>query len=109
MLEGYDATTHTKRITDTILIQHHIKLPAISARDGLISAIKQLQDAITKYTGMEATDKEKAIDTLQELLTTPATATTCANTPLVLTYTSLAAPHTDNMLPQAKPQQHNLC
>ena len=105
--------THTKRIADTISFQHHIQLPAISATDRLIPAIKQLQDAITKHTGMEAINEEKAMDTLRELLTTPATTTACANIPLVLKptcpSTHIAALHTDNMLTQAKPQQHNLC
>ena len=62
---------------------------------------------------METTNEEKVIDTLQELLTTPSTTTAHANTPLVhkttCLSTNIAAPHTANMQPQAKPQQHKPC
>ena len=54
--------TNTSRITDTIL-------PAVSATDCLITAIKQLQEATTKHTVTEAVNEEKAINTCQELLT----------------------------------------
>ena len=104
--------TNTKRITDTILFQHDIPLPAISATDSLISAIKQLQVAITKHTVMEASNEEKAIDTLWELLTAPSTTSAHAKTTLVPetthSSTNIAASHTATLLPPAIPQHHNL-
>ena len=64
-------TQHTNTETNTILFQHHIPLPAVSATDYLFSAIKQLLDPITKHTVTETTNEEKAINTLWELLTAP--------------------------------------
>ena len=58
----------TEQITDTISFQHHIPLHAVSATDCLLTAIKQLQDAITQHAVHLVTTKEKAIDTLHELL-----------------------------------------
>ena len=105
--------TNTKRITDAISFQHHIPLPEISATDCLISAIKQWQDAIAKHTVTEATNEEKAIDTLWEMLTAPSTTKAHAKTTLVpettCSFTNIAAPHTATLLPPAIPQQHNLC
>ena len=106
--------TNTERITNTISYQHHITLPAVSATDCLITAIKQLQDAITKHTVTEAMNEEKAINTLRELLTpttqkkSPAKATIVPET--TCPYTNIAAaPHTATLMPPAIPQQPNLC
>ena len=55
----------------------------VSATDCLISVIKQLQDAITKHKVIEATNEEKAINTLWELLTAPSTTPAHAQTTLV--------------------------
>ena len=63
--------TGTKQITDTILFQHNIPLPAVFAMDHLLTAIKQLQDAITHHVIPMATTEKKQL-TLCELFTPPA-------------------------------------
>ena len=68
----------TEQITNTILFQHHIPLPAVSVPDCLLTAIKQLQDA-----------EEKEIDThcpmnksiLPETMDHPLNSNTALSTP----------------------------
>ena len=104
--------TNTKIITDTILFQYHIPLPTVSATDCLSSAVKQLQDVITKHTVKKATNEEKAIDTLWELLTaslrTKAHAKATLFSETICPSTNIAAPHTATVMPPAIPQQPNL-
>ena len=104
--------TNTKRITDTISFQHHITLPAISTTDCLITAIKQLQDAITKHVVPAVTTEEKAIDTLRELLTAPTQPKFPAKATLVPEtthpHTNIAILNTTNLSPQGIPKQPNL-
>ena len=104
--------TNTERITNTILFQHHIPLPALSATDCLITAIKQLQDAITKHVVTEATTEEKAIDTFPELLTAPTQPTSPAKAALVSetihSYINIGAPLTTNLVLQGIPKQLKL-
>ena len=105
--------TNTNRTMDTISFQHHILLPAVSATDCLVTAIKQLQDAITKHTVTEAINGEKAMNTLWELLTAHTQPKSYAQATLVpettCPYTNISAPHTATLMPPAIPQQPNIC
>ena len=102
---------NTKRITNTILFEHHIPVPAVSATDCIISAIKQLH-AITKHTVTEATNEEKAINTLWELHTAPTQIKSHDKTTLVpettCPSTNIAAPHAVPLMPPAILHQTNL-
>ena len=103
----------TERITDTILFQHRLPLPAVSATDHLLTAIKQLQDTITQHAVPLATTEEKAIKYLCDLLTSPSQHKTLVNKsmlpetmnhPLNIT----TAPNIPNMAPTVSHKQNNL-
>ena len=57
---------------DTIYFHHHVSLPAVSATDRLLTAIKHLQDAMTDHLVTATPTEEKAIKTLHGLLMPPA-------------------------------------
>ena len=104
--------TNTEQITNTISFKHHIPLPAVSAMDCLQTAMKQLQDAITQHAVFAATTKEKAIDTLCELLAPSAKLKSPSKEAIVPVtndhpQTNTTAPSTPNLASQEIPKQTN--